>query len=190
MRKVKTGIIGIGNMGTAHAINLTEDHCPEMELAAVADISPERQAWAKENLPGVYVYGTAEELLDSGKIEAVIIAVPHYFHPVYAIEAFKRGIHVMSEKPAGVYTKQVREMNKAAAESGVVFGLMFNQRTDHIYRKMRELVTSGKFGQIRRSNWLITNWYRPQAYYDSGSWRATWSRRGRRSASSISARTT
>ena len=85
MRKVKTGIIGIGNMGTAHAINLTEDHCPEMELAAVADISPERQAWAKENLPGVYVYGTAEELLDSGKIEAVIIAVPHYFHPVYAI---------------------------------------------------------------------------------------------------------
>ena len=59
-------------------------------------------------------------------------------------------------------------MNKAAAESGVVFGLMFNQRTDHIYRKMRELVTSGKFGQIRRANWLITNWYRPQAYYDSG----------------------
>lgn len=178
MRKVKTGIIGIGNMGTAHAINLTEDHCPEMELAAIADISPERQAWAKENLPGVYVYGTAEELLDSGKIEAVIIAVPHYFHTVYAIEAFKRGIHVMSEKPAGVYTKQVREMNEAAAESGVVFGLMFNQRTDHIYRKMRELVTSGKFGQIRRSNWLITNWYRPQAYYDSGSWRATWSGEG------------
>ena len=69
-------------------------------------------------------------------------------------------------------------MNKAAAESGVVFGLMFNQRTDHIYRKMRELVTSGKFGQIRRSNWLITNWYRPQAYYDSGSWRATWSGEG------------
>ena len=73
MRKVKTGIIGIGNMGTAHAINLTENHCPEMELAAVADIAPERQAWAKENLPGVCVYGTAEELLDSGKIEAVII---------------------------------------------------------------------------------------------------------------------
>ena len=102
MRKIKTGIIGIGNMGTSHAINLTEDHCPEMELTAVADTSPERRAWAKENLPGVCVYGTAEELLDSGRIEAVIIAVPHYFHPVYAIEAFKRGIHVMSEKPAGV----------------------------------------------------------------------------------------
>lgn len=73
MRKVKTGIIGIGNMGTAHAINITENHCPEMELTAVADTSPERRAWAKENLPGVCVYGTAEELLDSGRIEAVII---------------------------------------------------------------------------------------------------------------------
>ena len=178
MRKVKTGIIGIGNMGTAHAINLTENHCPEMELVAIADIAPERRKWAEENLPGVAVYGTAEALLDSGKAEAVIIAVPHYYHPVYAIEAFKRGIHVMSEKPAGVYTKQVREMNEAAAKSGVIFGLMFNQRTDHIYRKMREFIVSGKFGQIRRSNWIITNWYRPQAYYDSGSWRATWSGEG------------
>ncbi len=85
----------------------------------------------------------------------------------------------MVEKPAGVYTKQVREMNaEAEKHPEVVFRMMFNQRTNHIYRKMRELVTSGKYGHIRRTNWIITNWYRPQAYYDSGDWRATWSGEG------------
>ena len=118
-------------------------------------------------------------MLDSGLIEACMVCVPHYDHPKYAIECMKRGIHVMVEKPAGVYTKQVREMNEEAKKHpDVVFGMMFNQRTNHIYRKMRELVRSGVYGNIRRTNWLITTWYRPQAYYDSGDWRATWSGEG------------
>ncbi|MBQ4558986.1 MAG: Gfo/Idh/MocA family oxidoreductase [Tyzzerella sp.] len=112
---------------------------------------------------------------DSGLIEACLVAVPHYEHAKYAMECMKRGIHVMVEKPAGVFTKQVREMNEEAEKHPeVVFGMMFNQRTNHIYRKMRELVQSGEYGRIRRTNWIITDWYRPQAYYDSGDWRATW----------------
>ena len=179
MRKVKLGIIGVGNMGSGHLKNIMEGKCPEIEVAAVADINPDRLRWAREQLgEALPVFSTAEEMLDSGLIEAAIVAVPHYDHPKYAIECFKRNIHVMVEKPAGVYTKQVREMNEAAAKSNVKFGLMFNQRTDHIYRKMRELVQGGSLGQIRRTNWIITNWYRPQAYYDSGSWRATWSGEG------------
>jgi len=91
----------------------------------------------------------------------------------------KRGIHVMVEKPAGVYTKQVKAMNfEAEKHPEVVFGMMFNQRTNCVYRKLKELVDSGKYGEIRRTNWLITNWYRPQAYYNSGGWRATWSGEG------------
>ncbi len=118
-------------------------------------------------------------MLDSGLINACMICVPHYDHPKYTIECLKRGIHVMTEKPAGVYTKQVREMNEEAKKHpDVVFGMMFNQRTNCIYRKMRELVQSGVYGNIRRTNWIITNWYRPQAYYDSGDWRATWSGEG------------
>ena len=179
MEKVKLGIIGIGNMGTGHYNNIKWGHCPEIEVTAVADISAERLAWAKENMPAsVALYDNALALMDSGKVQAVLIAVPHYSHPGLAIEALKRGLHVMVEKPAGVYTKQVREMNEAAKNSGVIFGMMFNQRTNHIYRKMRELVKSGKYGNIRRTNWLITNWYRPQAYYNSGGWRATWSGEG------------
>ena len=179
-KKIKLGIIGIGNMGTGHANNVVKGEVPDFELVAVADINPDRIAWGKENLSDKITYfDDAIKMLDSGLVEAVIVAVPHYFHTQYAIECMKRGIHVMVEKPAGVYTKQVREMNAVAAEHPEVkFGMMFNQRTNHVYRKMRELVQSGKYGQIRRTNWLITNWYRPQAYYDSGDWRATWSGEG------------
>ena len=179
MSKVRLGIIGIGNMGTGHINNIKAGHCPEIEVTAVADINPDRLTWAAQNLPeSVGKFDNAEALMDSGLVDAILIAVPHYDHPTYAIEGFRRGLHVMVEKPAGVYTKKVREMNKAAKKAGVVFGLMFNQRTDHIYRKMRELVQGGSLGQIRRTNWIITNWYRSQAYYDSGSWRATWSGEG------------
>lgn len=179
MDKVRMGIIGIGNMGSGHAQSIQAGKCPEIVVTAVADINPERLKWAEETLDfSVAKFETAEEMLDSGLIDAAIIAVPHYEHPKYAIECFKRGIHVMSEKPAGVYTGQVREMNEAAKAAHVKFGMMFNQRTDHVYRKMRELVQSGKYGRIKRTSWIITNWYRSQAYYDSGAWRATWSGEG------------
>lgn len=179
-KKIKLGIIGIGNMGSGHAHNIVRGECPEFELVAVADIKPQRIEWAKKELPAeINCFETAEAMLDSGLIEACMICVPHYDHPKYAIECMKRGIHVMVEKPAGVYTKQVREMcEEAEKHPNVVFGMMFNQRTNCIYRKMRELVQSGKYGEIRRTNWIITNWYRPQAYYDSGDWRATWSGEG------------
>lgn len=177
---IKLGIIGVGNMGSAHAGNVANGKCPEIKLCAVADTNPERLAWIKEKFGNeIACFDTAEEMLDSGIINACIVAVPHYDHPKYAAECMKRNIHVMVEKPAGVYTKQVREMNKEAQKhKDIVFGMMFNQRTNCIYRKLRELVKSGKYGQIRRTNWIITDWYRPQAYYDSGNWRATWSGEG------------
>ena len=179
MEKIRLGIIGIGNMGSSHAKNVLEGNCPDFELTAICDKNPERLAWGKENLTaGAAYFENPEEMLDSGLIDACIVAVPHYDHPRYAIECMRRGIHVLVEKPAGVYTKQVRQMNEEAKKHDVVFAMMFNQRTNHIYRKMRELVQSGEYGQIRRTNWLITNWYRPQAYYDSGDWRATWSGEG------------
>ena len=180
MNKLKLGIIGPGNMGTGHAGNITNGKCPDITLTAVADINPERITWGKENLDGEIAYfDDAITMLDSGLIDACIISVPHYDHPKYAIECMKRGIHVMVEKPAGVYTKQVREMNEEAdRHPEVVFGMMFNQRTNCIYRKLHELIHSGEYGQIRRVNWIITDWYRPQCYYDSGSWRATWAGEG------------
>lgn len=180
MGQIKLGIIGLGNMGTGHAGNVTGGKCPDITLTAVADINPDRIEWGKNNLPGEITYfDDAIKMLDSGLIDACIISVPHYDHPKYAMECMKRGINVMVEKPAGVYTKQVREMNEEAdRHPEVVFGMMFNQRTNCIYRKLHEFINSGEYGEIRRVNWIITNWYRPQAYYDSGNWRATWAGEG------------
>lgn len=179
MNKVKMGIIGIGNMGSSHAKNLLEGKVPDMELVAVADCQEERRSFAKEHFPEtVAVFEEGKDLIDSGLCQAVLIAVPHYQHPGLTMYGLDKGLHVLCEKPAGVYTKQVRQMNEAAAKSDKVFAMMFNQRTNCIYRKMHELVTGGELGAIKRVNWIITDWYRTRAYYDSGSWRATWDGEG------------
>ena len=178
METVRVGIIGIGNMGSGHAKNIVAGKVPGMTLAAVCDVNPKRLEWAKENCPDAEQFDDAIKMLDSGKIDAAIVATPHYFHPVYVTEALKRDIHVLSEKPAGVYTKAVREVNELAARSKATYAIMFNQRTNCVYRKMKEIVDSGAMGQIRRTNWIITDWYRSQSYYDQGGWRATWDGEG------------
>ena len=173
MKKIRLGIVGLGSHGTGHTRNILSGACPELEITAVCDIDPERIAIHKETFGEFPSFIAYTDMINSGLIDAILIVTPHYFHPPIAMEAMRKGIHVMCEKPAGVYTKQVREMNEVAARSNVVFGMMFNQRTDSVYIKTRELVKSGAFGEIRRVNWIITSWYRPQAYYDSGAWRAT-----------------
>jgi len=180
MDKVRLGIIGYGNMGTGHTHYILNGEAPEVALAAIADVRAERRDAAKAVVPeSVTIFETGDDLIDSGLCDAVLIAVPHYDHPTYAVKAFEKGLHVMSEKPAGVYTKQVREMNAAAAaHPELTFGMMYNVRTNSVYKKMRELVRDGGLGAIKRVNWIITSWYRTQSYYNSGAWRATWDGEG------------
>ena len=178
MDKVRLGIIGVGNMGSGHAKNVLDGKVPDMVLGAIADIKPERREWAKENLPGVPVFDDASKMMDSGLIDAVIVATPHYDHPRLVKEALSKGLHAISEKPAGVFTKAVRELNEYALKQDKIYAIMFNQRTNCVYRKMKEIVASGEMGAIRRTNWIITNWFRSQSYYDSGAWRATWDGEG------------
>lgn len=179
MNKVKLGIIGIGNMGSSHAKNIVEGKTPDIELVAVADRKEDRRNWAKETLlETVRIFEEGKDLMDSGVCDAVIVAVPHYQHPELTIYGLEHGIHVLCEKPAGVYTRQVREMIEVSEKSDQVFAMMFNQRTNCLYRKMYELVHSGELGAIKRVNWIITDWYRTQIYYDSGAWRATWDGEG------------
>lgn len=177
MKKIRLGIIGLGNMGSGHFYNVLGGKCPSVMVTAVCDINPEKLKKAEKH-PEIACFTNSNELLDSGVCDSVIIAVPHYDHPKIAIEAFKRKIHVLTEKPAGVYARQVREMNEAAEKSGVKFGIMFNQRTNPMYAKAREIVQSGALGELKRMVWIITNWYRSQSYYDSGTWRATWNGEG------------
>ena len=178
MEKIRLGIIGMGNMGSGHLQSIIDGQCPKIEVTAVSDINSEKLISVNQKLPTAVCFDDTIKMLDSGLIDAALIAVPHYDHPRYAIECFHRGIHVMTEKPAGVYIRQVREMNEAAEKSGVKFGIMFNQRANPLFARAREIVQSGKLGQLKRLVWIVTNWYRTQAYYDSGSWRATWNGEG------------
>ena len=175
---VRLGIAGFGIMGKGHAKNIFDGKVPGCELAAVCDTNPSQMEEIKTTHPSVKTFTDASAMLKSGAIDAVLISTPHYDHPIIAMEAFENKIHVMSEKPAGVFKKNVREMNIKAAKSGVEFGIMYNTRTHPRYRKMREIVESGALGPIKRNSMIATNWYRPQAYYDMGGWRATWKGEG------------
>lgn len=179
MENVRYGVIGIGNMGTSHSGWLAGGKIPGATLTAVCDIDEKRRAWAKENLPEVAVFEDYKELLDSSLVDAVIIAVPHYLHPEMAIESLKRNINTMVEKPAGVYASQIRQMNaEAEKHPDVKFAMMFNQRTNPLYQKVKEILDAGTIGELRRVTWIITSWWRTQKYYDSSAWRATWAGEG------------
>lgn len=179
MSSVRVGIIGFGGMGSLHGRYLSAGDVPEAKLVAVCDINPARLEVAKQICgDGILTFDNADALFASKSVDAVIIATPHYFHPPLAVQAFQNGYHVLSEKPAGVYTKQVHEMIDAAKASGKIFGVMFNQRTLAYHQKMKELVESGELGEIRRTLYVITDWFRSQSYYNSGGWRATWGGEG------------
>ncbi len=181
MDKVRFGIIGIGKMGSLHCLRFTHGLIKNGTLTAVCDISPERKEWAEKNLKskGVEFFDDYKSLIDSGKVDAVLVATPHYDHPVIATYALSKGLHTLIEKPAGVYTKAIRELNEyAATKPELTFGIMYNQRTNKLYRFAKELVETGRLGEMKRINWIITNWYRPQAYYNQGGWRGTWAGEG------------
>ncbi len=179
MKTVRMGIIGIGAQGGTYAGFLAEGKVKNMVLGAICDIDPEKKAMCAEKYPDVPFYDNYIDMLESGDVDAVVTAVPHYLHPEMGIEALKRDVHALLEKPAGVYTKQVKELNEfAATKPELTFGIMFNQRTNALYQKVKEIVDNGEIGKIRRTNWMITTWWRPQGYYDQSEWRATWSGEG------------
>ncbi|KOP64259.1 oxidoreductase [Bacillus sp. FJAT-18019] len=178
MDQVRVGVIGLG-MGFSHASSLAAGQIVGARLNAACDLNPAKLDEARATLPAdVKLWSDADAMISSGEIDAMIIATPHYAHPDMAIKCLSHGLHVLIEKPAGVYTKQVREMNRVAKDSGKVFSIMYNQRCNPLYKKLKELIADGELGEIRRMNWIITNWYRSQSYYDSGGWRATWAGEG------------
>lgn len=179
MKKVKLGVIGLGAQGGLYAQFIAEGKVKHMELGAICDIDPAKKAEYMEKYPGVPFYDNYIDMLESGDVEAVITCTPHFSHPEISIQALERDIHVLVEKPAGVYAKQVKELNKvAASKPELTFSMMFNQRTNALYQTIKEIIENGEIGKIRRTNWLITTWWRPQAYYDNGGWRATWEGEG------------
>lgn len=176
MNKVRIGIVGVGNMGHGHALNILGGKIGRLELTAIADTDPAK----RERLPQVKAFRSADELIASGLVDALLIATPHYDHTPIGIKALEAGLHVLVEKPISVHRADCERLIAAykGREKKQVFAAMFNQRTDHYYLKIRDLIRSGELGEIRRVNWIITTWFRTHAYYESGGWRATWKGEG------------
>lgn len=171
-------IIGIGNMGFAHAKCVWAGEISGCVLSALCDIDPARLALAKSTFPGVALYSSAEALFADKKADAVLIATPHPSHTRLAIAAMHRGLHVLSEKPADVIFSRAAEACIVAQEAHVLYAMMFNQRNHPVFQALHRLLKSGELGNIKRVSWTVTNWYRTQHYYDSGGWRGTWSGEG------------
>lgn len=179
MDQVRVGIIGVGSQGSNHLRWIRDGQVPHLRLAAVCDVDPLKCQKAQEAAgEGVQAFESADALFESGCVDAVIISTPHYMHPILGEKALKAGLHVMVEKPSGVYARTVRQLNETAAKSGKVFGMMFNQRTNYVYAQLKALVANGELGALKRVNWIVTDWYRSQYYYDEGDWRATWAGEG------------
>jgi len=176
---LRVGIIGVGSMGSAHLQHFIDGVIKNAKLTALCDINDNNLYRLKERLSSdVKYFNNSTELIKSGLVDGVIIATPHYDHPTIAIEAFKADLHVLCEKPVGVYTKNIHELNKVAKESGKAFQVDFVMRTSNAFKKIKELVDNNELGELKRIVWIITDWYRTQNYFNSGGWRATWAGEG------------
>ena len=174
---VTVGIVGVGNIGYTHARSVYDGHISHMTLGALCDISREIREMAAKEFPEVPIYSRLQDLL-ACDVDAVILAVPHPLHGQLAMEVLKAGKHVLVEKPLDIRLSTGKQLCKTAETSGKVFAIMFNQRTGGLFQKARQIVQDGLLGQLKRTAWTVTNWYRTQHYYDSGTWRATWSGEG------------
>lgn len=178
MRELKLGLIGLGNMGTQHYHSIQQGHLQRVTVSAVCDTDPARLAGLDSSIPR---FASSAELIRSGEVDAVLIATPHYDHTTIGVDALEQGLHVLVEKPISVHKRDCERLldaytHRPRAEQ--VFGAMFNQRTDPRYQKLRALIQGGELGDLRRMNWIITDWFRTDLYYRSGGWRATWKGEG------------
>ena len=173
MNPVRFGIVGLG-MGGEHAHTLTEGKVRGGVLTAVCDIDAERAA----KFPHVQQFTKADDMYASGAVDAVVIATPHYSHPDLSVAALGRGLHVMVEKPIAVHKQEAERLIRAARPAGPLLAVMLNQRTDPRYQRMREIVQRGELGRLQRITWIITDWFRTEAYFKNGVWRGTWAGEG------------
>ena len=174
MQDLRLGVIGLGNMGQVHADSIASGKICRCRLAAVCDPDPE----IMRRYQNAKAFPSSSELIQSGEADGVLVATPHFSHTAIGIEALRAGLHLLVEKPLSVHKADCERLIAAHRSKKQIFATMLNQRTDPFYIKLRELISNGELGTIRRINWIITNWFRTEAYYASGGWRATWSGEG------------
>ena len=172
-------IIGVGRIGKRHAFNLARHFARGIRLNAVCDIKEEALKWCALYAKKAARYTDYKEMLEKENLDGVIIATEHFFHPEIAAYCISKGVNTLVEKPLAVTVSAAKEVIALSKKySSVMAGVSYNQRSNRLYKKAKKLLTSGDLGEIVRADFIITDWYRSQAYYNEGGWRASFSGEG------------
>lgn len=171
MTKVRLGLAGLGNIGQHHASYLQAGKVCNAELAAVSDPVAARL----KTFNAVPAFLEPEKMFGSGLVDAVVIATPHFQHTTLGIAALKQGLHVLVEKPISAHKADAeRLLAEHQRQPKRVFAGMFQLRVEPRYLKIQQMLHEGELGEVVRVNWVMTDWFRTEAYYASSGWRATW----------------
>ncbi|MGJ8679894.1 Gfo/Idh/MocA family protein [Paraglaciecola sp.] len=172
-QNIKLGVIGLGNIAQQHIQNVISGAVKNCKITALCARNDSGQA--KEL--GAIHFTRYQDLIDSGEVDTVLIATPTLSHFEITKYALEKNLHVMLEKPIGLSSWEGEELVKLAPEKSQ-FALMLNQRTDPTFAKMKQVIESGILGEIKRTHWTMTNWFRPDIYFQVSDWRATWKGEG------------
>ncbi len=165
---INLAVIGLGPIGAMHVDNLLAS-----DVAKVVAICDQRPV-SDEKYSGLKFYDKVDDLLNAGGFDAVIVATPSFTHYNLAKQIIEAGYNVLIEKPLALCTADAMEVESLAKEKNLLCAIMLNQRTTPIYARIKELLSTGELGKINRVSWTMTNWYRPNIYVTSSTWRGTW----------------
>jgi predicted dehydrogenase len=162
---MRIGLLAYGAIGHEHnhAVQNTEG----LELTAVCDVNPERIAAARELAPDVAAFADAQELLDSGLVDLVVVSTPPNTHHYWAMEALRRGIHVVLEKPMALTAAECDEAMALASEKGLTLIVFQNRRFDADFVTIRRLIREGAIGEVFQYDSFVGGYSRPCDYWHS-----------------------
>lgn len=171
---LKIGIIGCGRIMEMHtnAISIIKD----TEIVAVCDINLERaEAAGKEY--GAKVYVDYKIMLEEMEMDIVHLCLPHYLHSIVGIEASRKGIHVLTEKPLDISYERAKLLVDECDKNKVKLGVIFQNRYRETNQQMFKMIQSGDFGKILGARMSLM-WNRTEEYYQDTKWKGFWDKEG------------
>ena len=172
---VKVALVGFGGMGSIYAKLIFAGLVPNMQLQGVCCRNAAGQAVLQAEFPGVAVYESVDDTLaHSTDFDAAVIVTPHTTHIPIATQYVNAGKQVLLDKPAGIRAGEVEAFCSLCKEKDIPFAMMFNNRRLPAFYTLKEMLESGRLGQLHRAVWVCNSWYRSPAYHRSAAWRSSW----------------
>jgi predicted dehydrogenase len=173
-RRIKTGLIGCGNIGPAHAEALAA--LPRSEFHACCDTDAARAHALARRFDVPHACHSLDDLLASG-VEALMVCTPHPSHEAIVTRAAEAGVHVLCEKPISVHLDEADRMIAAAERAGITFGVVFMRRFWPAAQRARKAIDAGSIGWPTLGICQSLLW-RPERYFTADAWRGKWETEG------------